>query len=398
MFLSRVPRRTGIRARPRARRLVLALVAVLALLLGLLAPTSAEAGPVWKRFATAGTPSGQQVYWQSMSATGPTDVWAAGYRVVSLPGVTEFRTWVQHWDGTTWTTVSTPDVESAPAVNLLNRVAAASPTAAWAVGSYQRSDSTWAPLVLRWDGSVWSRSDIPVPSASQSYLQSVAATSPTDVWAVGTYRDAGSFTDRPWSTHFDGSTWSTVTVPRPAVCVGDSLAVADVASAAGRVVLSGSCGVTGGTTSGFVAELVGGAWRSRGTIPHVDGVAGLAIASGGSLLVGADTAGNTAVVIYRRTAGAWVAGPALTVGRSTTIENLAVGGGVARVDVVGSVTATDNGVSPLLATWTSGGGWVTSTSRVSGFARALAEVPGGGVWAAGVDYQAAGGFFLRRAG
>ena len=393
----RVPRRTGIRARTR-RRLVAALVAVLAVLVGLLVPAPAEAGPVWERVATAGTPGGQQVYWQSMSATGPADVWAAGYRVINLPGVTEFRTWVQHWDGNTWTTVSTPDVESAPAVNLLSQVSAASPTAAWAVGSYKRSDSTWAPLVLRWDGSYWSRSDIPVPSASQSYLQSVAATSPTDVWAVGTYRDPGSFTDRAWSTHFDGSVWTTVPVQRPAVCVGDSLSVADVATAAGRVVLSGSCPVAGGTTSGFVEESVARAWRSRGTIPGIDGVAGLAIGAGGSLLVGANTAGSTTVVVYRRTGGTWVAGPALTVGRGATIENLARGGGGARIDVVGSVTATDNGVSPLLASWTSSRGWVTSASRVAGFARGIAEVPGGGVWAAGVDYQAAGGFFLRRAG
>ena len=356
----------------------------------------AVAAPAWEQVPTAGLPGGQNAYWYSMASTSPTDVWAAGHRVAPVPGATEFRTWVQHWDGASWSMVSTPDVESAPAVNFLRDIAASSTSAAWSVGSYRRSDYTSAPLVLTWDGASWRRSDIAAPSATQSFLESVDAASPADVWAVGTYRDPGSFTDRPWASHFDGTSWSVVSVPRPAFCAGEHLALDDVVTTAGRVVISGSCPVTGGSTTAFVYEWVGGAWKSKGTIADISSVGGLAISAGGGIWVGANSPGNLSVVTYRRAGPSWVASPPLNVGRATTIDGMTTNAARTKLHVVGAVTRTDNGVTPLLATYTTAGGWVASTTPIAGIARGVTASPGGSVWSAGVDYTNPAGFFARR--
>ncbi|GIV00725.1 MAG: hypothetical protein KatS3mg014_2340 [Actinomycetota bacterium] len=73
-------------------------------------------------------------------ALAPDDAWIVGERI-------------QRFDGTAWTEVAAP---RRPGVTL-RAVAAVSPTDVWAVGSRPNPDGVLKPLVLRWDGSAWSR-------------------------------------------------------------------------------------------------------------------------------------------------------------------------------------------------------------------------------------------------
>ena len=78
----------------------------------------------------------------------------------------------------------------------LNGVTAISRTDAWAVGLIAsggpgNSGATTTPLIEHWDGTSWDQVPCPVP-ASGGQFNSVSATSPTDVWAVGSTAEAGS--------------------------------------------------------------------------------------------------------------------------------------------------------------------------------------------------------------
>jgi hypothetical protein len=67
-----------------------------------------------------------------VAATSPTDAWAVGIPYTN----TGTKSLIEHWDGTTWTRVPTPNPNSD---SYLSAVAATSPANAWAVGSGQRN-------------------------------------------------------------------------------------------------------------------------------------------------------------------------------------------------------------------------------------------------------------------
>ena len=79
----------------------------------------------------------------AVTSFSPSNVWAVGQ------GST--KALVEHWDGSTWSIVSTPTVAG---TSVLNGVAGAAGDV-WAVGSVF-DGSTWNPLVERWNDSAWS--------------------------------------------------------------------------------------------------------------------------------------------------------------------------------------------------------------------------------------------------
>jgi hypothetical protein len=89
--------------------------------------------------------------------------------------------------------VTSPSVTGAD----LHSVAELSATNAWATGF-----GTTSNVMLRWNGTAWSK--VTFPNVSPAF--SVAFSSATDGWVVG----FGGF------THWNGAAWSTVTVSTPA--------------------------------------------------------------------------------------------------------------------------------------------------------------------------------------
>ena len=56
----------------------------------------------------------------------------------------------------------------------------------------------FATLILRWNGSRWAR--VPSPNlGTRTQLSAVAATSKSNLWAVGSFTDAGA--DQPFAVH-----------------------------------------------------------------------------------------------------------------------------------------------------------------------------------------------------
>jgi hypothetical protein len=130
---------------------------------------------------------------------------------------------VEHWDGTAWHLVAIPAI-SEPQSNLQG-VAAISTTNVWAVGDYTDAQGAVKTLIEHWDGSAWSVVSSPNPSGRTNILRSVAAVSPTDVWAAGTTENDTSGGFLPLLEHWDGSAWHVVSTPSLGSPAADLLSV-----------------------------------------------------------------------------------------------------------------------------------------------------------------------------
>jgi hypothetical protein len=142
-----------------------------------------------------------------VSAASATDAWAVGYKcsnaVCSEPDLT-YGTLTEHWNGTTWSTVASPNPDSS---DQLTGVSAVSATDAWAVGNAVSGGT----FILHWNGSKWSTTPDPV-AGSIYFLDGVTAISATDAWAVGEYDEVSELT---LILHWNGSKWSQVASPSP---------------------------------------------------------------------------------------------------------------------------------------------------------------------------------------
>jgi hypothetical protein len=137
----------------------------------------------------------------SVSAASTNDVWAVGS---SNDGRAPTRTLIQHWDGTQWSIVPSPNPDSQ--LNELRSVTALSANDAWAVG-YRGGTQNETPLetlILHWDGSSWRQVPGPNIPGGANQLSAITAISANDIWAVGSVGGA------PLAIHWDGNAWSVV--------------------------------------------------------------------------------------------------------------------------------------------------------------------------------------------
>lgn len=146
-------------------------------------------------------------------ALSSTNVWAVGASS-SAPNQEE-QTLIMHYDGSQWKVVASPNVKASS--NHLGGITAISAHDVWAVGQYGDSDKgagETKTLVEHWNGSRWSIVASPNIPATNNGLESVSGTSAYDIWAVGSTFDFASATGQPLIEHFNGSTWSIVQSPQ----------------------------------------------------------------------------------------------------------------------------------------------------------------------------------------
>jgi len=138
-----------------------------------------------------------------------TDAWAVGRSTPTFNGVTLAR----HWNGSTWAAVTTPSPGTRD--NRLLAVSGTSPSDVWAVGWYRDlpyGNRTQHSLVLHWNGSAWSRVTSPDVGNAQTVLKDVIALSQKDAWAVGYTTDFGGGASAV-ALHWDGTRWSVAAAP-----------------------------------------------------------------------------------------------------------------------------------------------------------------------------------------
>ena len=146
-----------------------------------------------------------------VAAINANDIWAVGYTLT-----TNNQTLTMHWNGSKWSIVRSPNGAYG---NWLSGVTALATNNVWAVGKSNNGGNT---LILHWDGSSWSA--VPSPDAQCGYysctynsLARISAVSATDIWAVGTgtyvyYSGEGyeNYSYYPLFEHWDGNAWSII--------------------------------------------------------------------------------------------------------------------------------------------------------------------------------------------
>src|SRR6516225_2187611 len=154
---------------------------------------------------------------QSMSgvaAVAANDIWGVGSNEFIDPttGAIDVQPLAEHFNGTSWSVVSTPLVASGgpiPPTAQFYGVAAAASNDVWAVGFRfgPNNPDNGESLIENWNGSSWSVVPSPTATVENTLLKAVAAISPSNVLAGG--GNAGNVLVE----HFDGMNWKVVHSP-----------------------------------------------------------------------------------------------------------------------------------------------------------------------------------------
>jgi len=148
---------------------------------------------------------------RSVTCASDSDCWAVGFYNLGNPVLSAAnQTLIEHWDGTSWSIVNSPNT-SLTRDNVLRAVSCASDSDCWAVGYYS-SGSANQTLTARWDGRSWTLITSPNTSSTQSnFLYGVTCTSPLDCWAAGYYYSGSA--NQTLIERWDGSSWAVITSP-----------------------------------------------------------------------------------------------------------------------------------------------------------------------------------------
>ena len=146
----------------------------------------------------------------SVAAVSANDVWAVGSNIDSL----DIYTLIEHWNGSSWSVIPSPSPGPYnDYYDYLSSVAAVSANDVWAVGKERDSSGNQVTLIEHWDGSFWSVVSSPNPTGGGFIeLTGVSVASTNDVWAVGTYEDLNAFFET-LIERWNGTSWTIVPSP-----------------------------------------------------------------------------------------------------------------------------------------------------------------------------------------
>jgi hypothetical protein len=198
-----------------------------------------------------------------VSAVASNNVWAVGYYWQDSLD----RTLIEHWNGSSWSVVPSPN-QAPGGYNVLYGISARAANDIWAVGYSDNEDQLgMISLVEHWNGSSWSIVSSPNQSTGQS-LQSVSALSGGDVWATGSFYDEPTDVWKTLTQHWNGSTWTLVPSPSPGNYLGNVLASVKAISS-NNVWAVGSYQSNHGATETLIEHWDGATW-SEVPSPNVD--------------------------------------------------------------------------------------------------------------------------------
>ncbi len=180
-------------------------------------------GLVWGKVDSPNVTGNNWSVLNDVAVVSANNVWAVGYSLNNVqPTPGPATTLVEHWDGSQWSIIPSPN-GTLTGTNYLNGVAAVSSSNVWAVGNFN-SRTQYGLLLLHWNGATWSTT--PAPSTGFANLQDVAAVSANDVWAVGGVPGSPG---QSLALHWNGNSWSVV--PTPALQADNTLFSLAVVSA-----------------------------------------------------------------------------------------------------------------------------------------------------------------------
>jgi hypothetical protein len=143
----------------------------------------------------------------AVAALAPNNAWAVGNYIGSDDAA---HTLIENWNGTAWSIVPSPD--GGPGNNVLTGVAGTSANDVWAVGQSRSASGTFQTLTEHWNGTSWQVVTSPNPGTSDNVLNGVVALASNNVWAAGESLGPAS-PDQALLLHWDGSAWSVARTP-----------------------------------------------------------------------------------------------------------------------------------------------------------------------------------------
>ena len=157
------------------------------------------------------------------------DVWAIGF--TSDTSVTsDSQQLIEHWNGVQWSIVNTPDIahQRKGQSNILIKLVALSANNIWGIGTSTNRTGHSTTLIEHWTGTTWKIVPSPNPGSTINSLHGAVAISTNDIWAMGYFGNSKSnLTGQTLIEHWDGRQWSIVPSPK----VGAPSAVLHAATA-----------------------------------------------------------------------------------------------------------------------------------------------------------------------
>ena len=297
------------------------------------------------------------------AAIAANNIWAVGHEFVGTnKSNLVMKTMIQHYDGTSWSVVASPNVGKG--FNNLAGVAALAANNVYAVGYSTDSSNVEHSLILHYNGTSWNV----VNAADTGSLTGITALSASDIWAVG----GGTMT-----LHYNGTSWTAIAAPH--LRAYDQL-VAVTALAANNVYAVGVTQDFQGTVLTLVERYNGTAWSivsSPNTRQYSNLSAVVALAANNIWAVGSSSYdGNPSFSLtehYNGTAWSIVASPNIGTGTNELLSVAASGAN----NVVAAGASYSTGAPTLIERW-NGTAWkvVAAPNLPGSQLSGLSRVPG----------------------
>lgn len=140
----------------------------------------------------------------AVAAIAANDVWAVGWRSTNAGSSGVPHTFIEHWDGASWTVVPSPNPVPT-GDDQLTTVAGSGPNDVWAAGIACRSSYVdCGQMLLHWNGTQWQAIANTLPGGCCPGPSSLSVDSSTDAWMV---------INAVQVAHWNGTNWTTVTLP-----------------------------------------------------------------------------------------------------------------------------------------------------------------------------------------
>lgn len=222
-------------------------------------------GTAWTEVPSPDLGEGEGGALNTVVAISPSDVWAAGDQDHAAGETTSL---IEHWDGSAWNVVPGPAQPEHTSMSIGDLARVPGTSTLWGVGSIVSTEQPPAfirqPIAARWDGGAWHMVPVRIPPIWGAF-NAVAAAGPNDVMAVGD-RSRPNGPGKTLSEHWDGSSWKIIPTPNPWPGDNDLLGISKIPGASTmRAVGSGK---NSGTRT--IAELWAGARWTVELTPNPD--------------------------------------------------------------------------------------------------------------------------------
>ena len=192
----------------------------------------------------------------------PTNIWAVGFTTDTVPNPPVLQTLIEHFDGTGWVQVVSPNIMlngTQPTDNVLEGISGVSATDIWAVGAFITAGNAWQPLLEHYNGTTWTANTFPSLGSGDNILFGVTAMSATNVMAVGYQRFNNSTAPaQTLAINYDGSQWTAGTTPN--VGTGSNAFLAVAAGSASDIWAVGRSTSASGYRQTLIEHFTGSSW------------------------------------------------------------------------------------------------------------------------------------------